>query len=65
MKFKNTSTGDKSPAYFLVVPSGHTGTATALNAETSKVQIQAISLCYIAAVAKCHCLAVSSYTART
>src|SRR5271167_4143313 len=26
----NTSTGDKSPAYFLVVPPGHTGTATAL-----------------------------------
>ena len=25
------STGDKSPAYFLVVPPGHTGTATALN----------------------------------
>jgi hypothetical protein len=29
----NTSTGDKSPAYFLVVPPGHTTTATALNAE--------------------------------
>jgi hypothetical protein len=34
----NTSTGDKSPAYFLVVPPGHTGTATALNAEMSKLQ---------------------------
>jgi hypothetical protein len=29
----NTSTGDKSPAYFLVVPPGDTATATALNAE--------------------------------
>ena len=28
------STGDKSPAYCLVVPPGHTGTAAALNAET-------------------------------
>ena len=34
----NTSTGDKSPAYFLLVPPGHTGTATALNAEMSKLQ---------------------------
>jgi hypothetical protein len=34
----NTSTGDKSPAYFLVVPPGHTGTATALNAEMAKLQ---------------------------
>jgi hypothetical protein len=32
----NTSTGDKSPAYFLVVPPGHTGTATALNVEMSR-----------------------------
>jgi hypothetical protein len=30
-EFLNTSTGDKSPAYFLVVPPGHT--ATALTAE--------------------------------
>jgi hypothetical protein len=29
-------TGDKSPAYFLVVPPGYTGTA--LNPETSKLQ---------------------------
>jgi hypothetical protein len=29
----NASTGDKSPAYFLVVPPGHTATATALNTE--------------------------------
>jgi hypothetical protein len=28
-----TSTGDGSPAYFLVFPPGHTATATALNAE--------------------------------
>jgi len=34
----NTSTGDKSSAYFLVVPPGHTATATALNAEMSKLQ---------------------------
>jgi hypothetical protein len=34
----NTSTGDKSPAYFLLVPPGHTGTATASNAEMSKLQ---------------------------
>jgi hypothetical protein len=34
----NTSTGDKSPAYFLVVPPGHTSTAAALNAEMSKLQ---------------------------
>jgi hypothetical protein len=34
----NTSTGDKSLAYFLVVPPGHTSTATALNAEMSKLQ---------------------------
>ena len=34
----NTSTGDKSPAYFLVVLPGHTGTATALNTEISKLQ---------------------------
>ena len=33
----NTSTGDKSPAYFLLVPPGHTGTTTALNAEMSKL----------------------------
>src|SRR5258708_37088516 len=34
----NTSTGDnKSPAYFLVVPPGHTATGTALNAEISKL----------------------------
>jgi hypothetical protein len=33
----NASTGDKSPAYFLVVPPGHTGTATSLNAEMSKL----------------------------
>ena len=37
-QFLNTSTGDKSPAYFLVVPPGHTGIATALNAEMSKLQ---------------------------
>jgi hypothetical protein len=29
----NTSTGDKSPAYSLVVPPGHTATATASNGE--------------------------------
>jgi hypothetical protein len=34
----NTSTGDKSPAYFLVVPPGHTGAAAALNVEMSKLQ---------------------------
>src|ERR1700722_8567153 len=34
----NTITGDKSPAYFLVVPPGRTGTATALNAEMSKLK---------------------------
>ena len=34
----NASTGDKSPAYFLVVPPGHTRTGTALNAEMSKLQ---------------------------
>jgi len=31
-------TGDKSPAYFLVVPPGHTGTPTALNAENVQTQ---------------------------
>jgi hypothetical protein len=34
----NTNTGDKSPAYSLVVPPGHTGTATALNPKMSKLQ---------------------------
>jgi hypothetical protein len=34
----NTNTGDKSPAFFLVVPPGHTGTATALNAEMPELQ---------------------------
>ena len=34
----NTSTGDKSPAYFLVVLPGHTAAATALNAGMSKLQ---------------------------
>ena len=29
----NTGTGDKSPAYFLVVPPGHIDTATGLNVE--------------------------------
>ena len=44
----NTSTGDKSPAYFLVVPPGHTRTGTALNAEMSKLQSKAGRLAYIA-----------------
>jgi hypothetical protein len=39
----NTNTGDKSPAYFLVVPPGHIGTATALNAEMPKLQSQALA----------------------
>ena len=34
----NTSTGDKSPVCLQVVPLGHTGIATALNAEMSKLQ---------------------------
>jgi hypothetical protein len=34
----NTSSGDKSPSYFLLAPSGHTGTRTTLNAEMSKLQ---------------------------
>jgi hypothetical protein len=31
--FSKTNTGDKSPAYFLVVPPGHIDAATALTAE--------------------------------
>jgi hypothetical protein len=38
--------GDKSPAYFLVVPPGHTGTAAALSAEMSKPQGKAGRLTY-------------------
>jgi hypothetical protein len=37
----------KLPAYFLVVPPGHTGTATALNAEMSKLQGKAGRFAYI------------------